>query len=420
MGLRTKFTLLLVVLACSFMAYIHYLVIPPVGERALGIAESGHRAHLQLTAEAITPSLLESDLAKVYELLNAIRYDNPSWRQVELYSPGGARLYPLVEHIDFADDIPILILEAPVGFLKPPIANLVVSVDMSSSIGIANELETSLLLALGLLLLVLLVAIWCEVEWLIRRPLAQMVLAAHKLTKGNFHAALPLRNSDELGELACAFADMRAVMERHHIDVAAELEQQRAHAKVLQLEKMRAEFDATHDLLTGLLNRRELERQVSVALDKVQADPSKCYALLFLDLDHFKAVNDSCGHLAGDQLLCEITSVMRRRIREQDVFARMGGDEFAILLPGCDVKAGARIAHDVCRAVYQYCFEYDHRVFRVGSSIGLTVLTADSMGVEQVIVEADMACYKAKRKGRNRVEVADHLEYADIVSTGKD
>ena len=151
--------------------------------------------------------------------------------------------------------------------------------------------------------------------------------------------------------------------------------------------------------------------------------PDNVYAILALflfDVDRFKRINDERGHGAGDEVLRAIGSTLRKTCRPYDTPCRYGGDEFAILLPRCDVKAGARIAHDVCWSVFQYCFEYDQQIFRIGSSIGLKEWTANSMGVEQVIVEADAACYKGKRKGRNRVELADHLECAGIAPIGKD
>ncbi|GAA0700375.1 hypothetical protein GCM10009104_31670 [Marinobacterium maritimum] len=416
MGLRPKFSLLLLVLACFFMGYIHIQVIPAVGERTVQVEEDAHRGHLKLAAEAIIPHLLEGDLARVYELLDAIQYDSPGWLQVELYSPDGRRLYPLGLPDDYSFSYDIMVLEGPVGFLQPPIATLKVTVDMTASYAMADELESSLLMALAILLLLLLLFVWFEVELMIRRPLGMMLIAARKLVKGSFHAPLPVHRGDEIGELARAFADMRASMERHHIDLAGELEVQRKQTEQLQLAKQKAEFDAMHDALTGLLNRRELERRVSIALDHVQSSQGGQYALLFIDLDHFKAVNDTCGHPAGDELLCEVTQVMRRCIREQDVFARMGGDEFAILLAGCELGSAVRIANDICRAVQRYRFTCQEQNFRVGASIGVTKLRPMSDSLEQVIAEADAACYNAKRMGRSRVEVATVEEVRQAVA----
>ncbi len=406
MGLRTKFTLLLVILAGLFLAYIHFLVAPQMSRHALAIEQKAHRAQLQLTAEAIVPPLLENDLAKVYELLDAIRYDNPSWLQVQLLSPAGRRLYPLSEPVRLEGSYPLLHLAENVGFLQPPIGRLQVAIDMTASVEVATQFEHSLRVALIPFLFLLLAAIWLEVELRIRRPLGQMVLAARQLIKGDFTPPVPVKMKDELGELARAFDDMRASMARNHIDLAAELEEQRLRASRLQQEKQQAEFDAMHDVLTGLINRREFERQIAIALDQVQAQQWKHHILLFIDLDYFKAVNDNCGHQAGDQLLREITQVMRGRIREQDVLARVGGDEFAILLKDCTFKVGIRIANDICSVVQHYRFYCDNRSFQIGASVGVAGMVAESGSLEQVLAAADAACYEAKRKGRNRVEVA--------------
>ncbi len=406
MGLRTKFTLLLVILASLFLAYIHFLVAPQMSRRVLAIEEQAHRAQLQLTAEAIAPPLLENDLAKVYELLDAIRYDNPSWLQLQLFSPAGRRLYPLNEPAGFEGIYPLLQLEEDIGFLQPAIGRLRVAIDMTAGVEAEAQLEGTLRAALVPFLILLLLALWLELELRIRRPLAQIVLAARQLVKGDGAQPVPVHKRDELGELARAFDDMRASMQRNHIDLAAELQEQRQRASLLQREKQQAEFDAIHDALTGLLNRRELERQVAIALDQVQTHHWKHHILLFIDLDHFKAVNDNCGHQAGDHLLCEISHVMRERIREQDVLARVGGDEFAILLKDCELQMGVRIANDICGVIQHHRSYCDNRNFQIGASIGVAPLLSASGTLAQVLAAADAACYEAKRKGRNRVEVA--------------
>ncbi|MBV0933614.1 GGDEF domain-containing protein [Marinobacterium weihaiense] len=393
------------------MAYIHYLVLPPIGEQAIAIATNAHRSHLRLTAEAIVPSLLESDLAKTYELLDAIRYDNPDWRRLELFSTDGKRLYPLALPAKASGSL--MTLEEPVGFLSPPLAQLKIGVDLSRSIDMAQALESSVMKALAFLLLLIMLAVWLEVEVLIRRPLSRMVAAARRMIKGDFNAPLPARGRDEIGELAGTFADLRGTIERHHIDLAAELEAQRANALALVEAKRQAEHDATHDALTGLLNRRELERRLRIALHEAQTGIGSRHALLFMDLDHFKRVNDSCGHPAGDELLRNITAIMRRCVREDDACARMGGDEFAILLKDCERRVAVRIANDICRSIQQYRFECTGLVFHVGASIGIARLDATSTSVDQVMADADAACYEAKRRGRSRVEVAPDIQPVD-------
>lgn len=336
----------------------------------------------------------------------AIRYDNPDWLALSLYTPTGVRLYPLDDPPGFGGLYPLHHIVVPVGFLKPAVGELRLTVDMSSGIAAAEQLGSYLLLALLPLLLLLLVVIWLEVELSIRRPLGQMLEATRWLMRGRYDAGLPPDKPDEIGELTRTFAEMRDVLQRHHIDMAEELEQERQRALSLEREKRRAEYEAMHDPLTGLLNRRELERRMQLLQQRFSHDLSRSHVLLFIDLDHFKAVNDSCGHQAGDELLREIVQVMRRRIREKDIFARLGGDEFAILLKDCEQRVGVRIANDICRAVLHYRFPCEGQLFQVGASIGVALMDAAQADMEQLIAAADAACYEAKRKGRGRVELA--------------
>ncbi|KEA64997.1 diguanylate cyclase [Marinobacterium lacunae] len=410
MGLRTKFLSLLAVIACGFMAYVHFLVIPIAGQQALDIAEGGHASQLQLVSEAITPPLLESDIASVYEMLNAIKEDNPSWLRITLYSPKGDRLYPLADPEPIDPKLPTLTLTKSVGFLNPAIGKLNISIDMTPSIGVAHQLEHSLLTGLTVLLVLLLVAIWFEVEIIIRRPLNLMVKAARKLIHGDYEAELPLHMRGEIGELATTFSDMRRTIERHHIDMAEELETEKQRAAALNQQKQQAEFEATHDMLTGLLNRREFYRQLDELLEQIQSGDAPHGTLLYIDLDHFKTVNDSCGHPAGDELLKQITREIRTTIRGDDVFARLGGDEFAVLLKRCNEMSGVRVANTICTAVKAYTFSWGDQNFSVGASIGVTELKQSSEGIEAALASADAACYAAKRDGRNRVSIGEEID----------
>ncbi len=164
----------------------------------------------------------------------------------------------------------------------------------------------------------------------------------------------------------------------------------------------RRSWEATHDLLTGLVNRREFENRVKAALAEVQQAASP-YVVCYLDLDRFKVVNDSCGHAAGDELLIQITQLMLTRIRDSDTLARLGGDEFGLLLERCEVQRGQVIANEIMAAIKDHHFVWEGKVFTVGVSMGMTAVSADHMGVAEIIGEADCACYWAKEQGRNRV-----------------
>jgi diguanylate cyclase (GGDEF)-like protein/PAS domain S-box-containing protein len=165
---------------------------------------------------------------------------------------------------------------------------------------------------------------------------------------------------------------------------------------------------ARHDSLTGLINRREFESELVNALDEAHRG-GRHHALCYLDLDEFKVVNDTCGHVAGDELLRQLTAVLNAAVREADVLARLGGDEFGVLLRDCTSAAAVEVAQKLCATVRQFRFTWEHRLFNVGASIGVVPLIATSGSLDQVLSAADAACYVAKERGRGRV----HLYQAD-------
>jgi len=161
---------------------------------------------------------------------------------------------------------------------------------------------------------------------------------------------------------------------------------------------------ATHDLMTGLANRREFERRLQRLLDESQIE-SRQHALCYLDLDLFKTVNDTCGHLAGDELLKQLSGVLRTRVRKEDVLARVGGDEFAVLLQGCHLEKAIEIGEGIRQALKDYRFAWEDKRLDVGASIGVVPVNADSGDLNDVLRSADMACRIAKEEGRNRLHV---------------
>jgi diguanylate cyclase (GGDEF)-like protein/PAS domain S-box-containing protein len=163
-------------------------------------------------------------------------------------------------------------------------------------------------------------------------------------------------------------------------------------------------YQATHDALTGLINRREFENRLNDALQSVRLDPALCHVLMYLDLDQFKVVNDTCGHEAGDRLLKQVTSVVQTRIRASDVLARLGGDEFGVLLVDCTLDTASRIAENLRQAIREFRFVWEDRVMNVGVSIGLAEVNGSLESLAAVMSAADVACYSAKDSGRNRVQ----------------
>jgi diguanylate cyclase (GGDEF)-like protein/PAS domain S-box-containing protein len=163
-------------------------------------------------------------------------------------------------------------------------------------------------------------------------------------------------------------------------------------------------WQASHDALTGLVNRREFERRLTELIETARSQARE-HALMFMDLDNFKAVNDTCGHSAGDELLRQLTAVMLTRMRGSDTLARLGGDEFGALLESCPLEQALRIAHAVRESVREFRFVWENKTFSVGVSIGLVPINADSGSFNEVMAFADACCYEAKNKGRDRVQV---------------
>ncbi len=160
-------------------------------------------------------------------------------------------------------------------------------------------------------------------------------------------------------------------------------------------------FLASHDALTGLINRREFEIRLKRAIRSARAE--RRHALLYLDLDEFKVVNDTCGHLAGDEMLRQVTALLRSRVRKSDLLARLGGDEFGVLLEDCPLPEARQIAEQMRRTVREFRFSWRGQVFEVGVSIGLVPIAPDSGDISHVLSGADAACYVAKDSGRNRI-----------------
>jgi diguanylate cyclase (GGDEF)-like protein/PAS domain S-box-containing protein len=163
-------------------------------------------------------------------------------------------------------------------------------------------------------------------------------------------------------------------------------------------------YQATHDALTGLVNRREFERRLDEALQSAHAGDAG-HVLCYLDLDRFKVVNDTSGHMAGDSMLREVATLIRDRVRDSDTVGRLGGDEFGMLLIGCPLDKARQIADDVCSAIRDYRFVWRDKIFNIGVSLGLVEIGRQSGSIEELLSAADSACYVAKQQGRGRVHV---------------
>lgn len=228
----------------------------------------------------------------------------------------------------------------------------------------------------------------------VTRPVTRLVKAVRSMGLGQFDTRVENLSFGELRELEQGFNDMAARIAEVHQTM-----QERIQGATAQLA-----FQVRHDSLTGLVNRREFETRLEKAISTVQAGGEES-TLLFIDLDRFKVVNDTCGHPAGDELLRQISRLFQGRLRDEDTLARIGGDEFGILLANCIGTRALQVAEDLCNLTAAYRFIWQDKIFAVGASIGLTPLNHQVKDVAEALATGDAACYMAKEKGRNRVHV---------------
>ncbi len=172
----------------------------------------------------------------------------------------------------------------------------------------------------------------------------------------------------------------------------------------VSIERDRAEqlaWQAAHDPLTGLANRQHFAEQLELAVHR----PGCPHVLCYLDLDHFKIVNDTCGHVAGDELLRQVSALLNANIRQSDLLARLGGDEFGLIIYGCRPDSAHAIACKLCDIIQKFRFLWQGKVFSIGVSIGLVPIPLAGATTDKLMSLADAACYAAKNKGRNQVQV---------------
>lgn len=181
-----------------------------------------------------------------------------------------------------------------------------------------------------------------------------------------------------------------------------------SHERALQQQ---LSWNAAHDSLTGLINRREFELKVGAALGSAKHERT-VHALLYIDLDQFKIINDTCGHAAGDALLKAVSRLLHTHMREADIVGRLGGDEFGVLLLNCPPEHSRYLADEIRKSIKAFRFFWDASVFEIGVSIGLVVIDEDSKSLSELLSAADQACYMAKEQGRNRVH---HYRETDLM-----
>jgi diguanylate cyclase (GGDEF)-like protein len=223
-------------------------------------------------------------------------------------------------------------------------------------------------------------------------PVARLVEAVRRMARGELDVQVTGRaGSEELQALEDGFNSMARSIANAHKTLQARIEQATA----------RLAYQALHDPLTSLPNRRAFEQALEELLSASRRAGDHG-ALCFMDLDHFKPVNDTGGHAAGDALLRVVADLIRSHLRSEDTVCRIGGDEFALILRGCTPADAARIANGLCEAVGELRFEWEGREYRIGASIGFAMIDGALGSVAEIVRAADHACYTVKREGRGR------------------
>ncbi|PPC93600.1 MAG: GGDEF domain-containing protein [Methylotenera sp.] len=356
---------------------------------------------LALSGHEIAPALLTQikktntpELART----NSIIFSAPIYRS-------------LVEIEDFYD---LYNQGADVGLNRdqPVIGRVYVELGTQTLLGLKRSLITKIAL-IGLLGLFLSALIAWRIGRNITKPIQEIAQAISKVGEGFYAQKINENSSGELRTLQSGFNSMSQSLQRGY-----EHMQEKIHEATQMLR-----HQAQHDDLTGLINRREFEVRLERCLKSAYANHTQ-HIFCYLDLDQFKLVNDTCGHVAGDELLKQISTLFTQRIRERDTFARLGGDEFGLLLENCSLPDANLINNDLLKLVRDFRFIYEDKIFNIGVSIGVVVINHDFKNTSDIMHAADSACYSAKKAGRNQsylftggnVEVAELHSAAEAIA----
>lgn len=405
MNIRSKFLLPLFILVVTLVVHIHYIWSPKLYEYIKAEDTEHLQAHLKTVTDGLVPLLLENQLAAIYENIDIVLKSNPDWRAIYLYDKNGNVLYPLraEEPLKIKNDQEISLTQ-PVYYLEQQLGKLVVVIDVTQDYLQVQAFQKDMLVVFLVGLSIFIIGMIYLIRFIIHQPLHQLAEASDHLAKGQFKFVLPHAGHDEVGKLVNSFATMRESMEAYQVKLKNEINEHKKTALELMQEKERVSYQAGHDALTGLVNRREFEVRLNQLLG-VALSENTSHAMLYIDLDQFKVVNDTCGHVAGDALLRQLSSMLQHKIREGDILARLGGDEFGLLIMDCSLDDAEKIANQLKEQIQEFHYEWNETVFRVGASIGLVPVNKNSLTVELIMSAADTACYAAKDTGRNRVHV---------------
>jgi diguanylate cyclase (GGDEF)-like protein len=233
----------------------------------------------------------------------------------------------------------------------------------------------------------------------ITRPILALTHTVSRIGEGHLDERVVQTGQAEMGMLQRGVNHMAAHLQAMQDQMQEKIDQATA----------RLVYQASHDALTGLINRREFEQRLErTLLSALQQDRE--HALCYMDLDQFKVINDTCGHVAGDELLRQLALLLKGNLRERDTLARLGGDEFALLLENCSVHDALEVADAFRSEVQRFRFKWGDRIFAVGMSVGMVAINRDSGTVASLLSAADAACYVAKDRGRNQIHFYEHRD----------
>jgi diguanylate cyclase (GGDEF)-like protein len=270
-----------------------------------------------------------------------------------------------------------------------------VGLDVSRSATIRSQRD-AILRSLAILLAGLGVSLY--LAWRIGRQITRPVLAlthtVSRIGEGHLDERVPQTGEAELGMLQRGVNHMASHLQMMQDQMQEKIDQATA----------RLVYQASHDALTGLINRREFEQRLERTL-LTALQQGREHALCYMDLDQFKVINDTCGHVAGDELLRQLALLLKGNLRERDTLARLGGDEFALLLENCSIHDALEVADAFRAEVQRFRFKWADRIFAVGMSVGMVAINRDSGTVASLLSAADAACYVAKDRGRNQIHV---------------
>ncbi len=383
MSLRLKLFLPLLLLGVLLVAYVNVSWLPQFASLVDKEYKQQLVWRLPNIAEDLAPLLRKGKRITVYRNLDSLLQNNAEWIDIELFDTKGKRIYPKQRRHPSGKSAKVYTFTQPITSSGRSLGSLVLTLDATERLAAIGNLQRNFLISFVIILLVFTVVTVITLELGVTRPVKRLWAASARLAQGDFQASLPKPGKDEVGALVRTFTSMRDAIQRYQSDLS---------------------FEATHDPLTGLFNRREFERGLLVVINVAKNQRAQ-HALLYIDLDQFKVINDTCGQAAGDEFMRQLGAVLHDKVRRHDTLARLGGDEFGVLLEHCPPAQALRIANELLEAIQDFRFLWEGKSFTLGASIGLVSINEHSESVSHLLSVADAACYAAKDGGRNQIYV---------------